>query len=72
MIIIQEIATKSGATVNREMAEYARSLDSSRYICNAVNGMFTVFDKMGEILPSILEKHVDKDEKLKEIERRKY
>ena len=65
---IQEIGTKSGATLNREMVEYARTLDSTRYISNAVNGMFTVFDKMGEILPDVLEAYEDKEEKLKSIQ----
>lgn len=53
---IPETGTKSGAALNREIAEYTRSLDDGRFVGNAVNGMFSVMSRMSEIINDILEK----------------
>lgn len=51
---IQEIGTPQGASLNRQMAEFIRNMDASRYVGNAINGMFTVMEHMNKILPDIL------------------
>lgn len=50
---IQEVGTGAGARLNRKIAEKFRSLDSTRYITNAINGLLTVMDKMGSILTEL-------------------
>jgi len=50
---IQEAGTPKGAEMNRLIADKIRSLDSTRYITNAFNGMLAVMDRMGEILSGI-------------------
>lgn len=53
---IPETGTKGGAVLNREIAEYTRSKDDSRFVGNAINGMFTVMSRMGEIIGQIVAK----------------
>ena len=51
---IQELDTKQGQDQNRQMTEYLKSLDSTRPVTNAVNGMFTAMKHMDEILAEIM------------------
>lgn len=52
---IQEIGTDKGRATNLELANYVRSLDTTRFVGNAINGMFAVMNRIEEILPEILE-----------------
>ncbi|WP_406118296.1 glycoside hydrolase family 2 TIM barrel-domain containing protein [Streptomyces sp. NBC_00989] len=44
---IPETGTPSGAARGRELAEKVRSLDHTRYVTNAVNGMLAVMSELG-------------------------
>ena len=50
---IPEIATSKGAQIGREIANYLRSLDGTRYITNAINGLLAGMSRMGEIIADI-------------------
>lgn len=50
---IQEAATAKGAEWNRKITEKIHSLDSTRYVTTAVNGLLACMDHMGEIMCSI-------------------
>lgn len=56
---IQEIGTASGAATARMLADYVRGLDTERFVGGAVNGMFTIFGCMEEILKDILSEQTD-------------
>ena len=49
---IQELGTPAGARWNREIADKFRTLDSTRPVTNAVNGLMTIMDNM---IPVMLE-----------------
>lgn len=51
---IQEIGTPSGAETARMLSDYVRALDPERFVGGAVNGMFTVFGCLEEILRDIV------------------
>ena len=51
---IQEIGTPMGGKTTRMLAGYVRQLDHTRFVGNAINGMFTVMEDMDKILPQIL------------------
>lgn len=50
---IQEAATAKGADWNRKITEKIHSLDDTRYVTVAVNGLLACMDHMGEIMCSI-------------------
>lgn len=52
---IQELDTRTGQETNRQLAEYLRTLDPTRIISNAVNGMFIAMKHMDEILAGLLQ-----------------
>ena len=47
---IQELGTSAGARWNREIADKFRTLDSTRYVTNAVNGLMTIMDNMVPVM----------------------
>lgn len=47
---IQELGTPAGAAWNRIIAELFHTLDASRFVTNAVNGLLTVMDKLPQII----------------------
>ena len=51
---IQYLNRPAGVKTNRELAEFVRSLDPTRPVTNAVNGMFIAMAHMGEILHDVL------------------
>lgn len=50
---IQNLNTEYGVETNRKLADYVRSLDSTRPVLNSVNGMFVAMAHMGEILQDV-------------------
>ncbi|HJB82975.1 MAG TPA: DUF4982 domain-containing protein [Candidatus Mediterraneibacter intestinavium] len=50
---IQEAGTKSGARINRMLVDRFRTLDPTRLVTNAVNGLLTVMGDMGTILKDL-------------------
>lgn len=50
---IQEIGTAKGAELNRKIDTKIKSLDSTRYTTNALNGMIAAGNRVGEILCDI-------------------
>ncbi|WP_262059482.1 glycoside hydrolase family 2 TIM barrel-domain containing protein [Streptomyces sp. STR69] len=49
---IPETGTPAGAVRGRELAEKVRSLDPTRYVTNAVNGMLAVLSELGKLRQS--------------------
>jgi beta-galactosidase len=47
---IFEVGTPIGSTWGRKLAEKVRSLDDTRFVTNAINGMVAVMDRLGEVL----------------------
>lgn len=47
---IPEIGTPHGAKLCHELCEAVRALDPTRYTLSAINGVFTVGDRIGEII----------------------
>ncbi|MBQ8611126.1 MAG: DUF4982 domain-containing protein [Oscillospiraceae bacterium] len=47
---IPEIGTPHGAKLCHELCEAIRALDTTRYTLSAINGVFTVGDRIGEII----------------------
>lgn len=47
---IPEVGTPLGATWGRRLAEKVRSLDSTRFVTNAINPMLAVMDRLGELM----------------------
>jgi beta-galactosidase len=47
---IFEVGTPIGSTWGRKLAEKVRSLDDTRFVTNAINGMVAVIDRLGEVL----------------------
>lgn len=47
---IREIGTDEGARWNRRIAEKFRSLDGTRFVTNALNGLLPVMDQVGQIM----------------------
>lgn len=47
---IKEIGTAEGARWNRRITEKFRTLDSTRFVTNALNGLFPVMDQVGQIM----------------------
>ncbi|MDP9697646.1 beta-galactosidase [Paenibacillus intestini] len=67
---IQEAGTKEGANWNRKIAEKTRSLDGTRFIINAVNGMICITDQLGEIMAELNDNTISStvaEEETKEI-----
>ena len=56
---IQDIGTGHGSIKNREIAEYLRKLDNTRFVGNAINGMFAAMGKMDLILKDIIKQEDD-------------
>lgn len=50
---IQEAATPKGAQLNRQITELFHSLDGTRYVTVAINGLLSCMDHMGEIMCDI-------------------
>lgn len=46
---IPEIGREQGKSCNRELANYLRSLDGTRYITNCINAFLAAADRMGEL-----------------------
>ncbi|WP_416957999.1 glycoside hydrolase family 2 TIM barrel-domain containing protein [Streptomyces sp. Agncl-13] len=59
---IPETGTPSGAARGRELAEKVRSLDGTRYVTNAVNGMLAVMSELGKLRQQSQEKAADPTE----------
>ena len=51
---IPEIGTEQGVRVLRALSEKVKALDATRYTTVAINGVFTITDKMGQIVGGIL------------------
>lgn len=47
---IQELGSSMGNYWNRRIAEKVRSLDSTRYITNSINGLMCVMDSLAEVI----------------------
>jgi len=47
---IQEVGSAHGAAWGRKLAEKIRSLDSTRYVTNSINGMLAVMDKLIKLM----------------------
>jgi len=47
---IQEVGSPHGAAWGRKLAEKIRSLDSTRYVTNSINGMLAVMDKLIKLM----------------------
>ena len=50
---IQEAGTAKGAGINRAITNKIRSLDDTRYVTSAFNGLLASADRMMEIFASI-------------------
>lgn len=50
---IKEIGTAEGARWNRRIAEKFRVLDSTRFVTNALNGLFPIMDQVGQIMAEL-------------------
>lgn len=53
---IQEVGTEKGVEINQQIGEKIRSLDSTRYITNAFNGLLASLDYEQEICKELKEK----------------
>lgn len=60
---IQEAGTEKGAQMNREIANYIRSLDPTRYTCSAINGLLAIMDRLEEVYESVTGKNREELEK---------
>ncbi len=58
---IAETGKPQGAARGRKIAQKVRALDATRFTLNAVNGMLSVMDRMGEILAQRAANMADKD-----------
>ena len=59
---IPETGSPLGAAWGRKLAEKVRSLDHTRYVTNAVNGMLAVMSELGKLRPQSQEKAADAGE----------
>jgi beta-galactosidase len=50
---IKELNTKQGVEKNRELYQFVKNLDSSRPVLNAINGMFTAMQHLGDIMQDL-------------------
>lgn len=50
---IKELNTKQGVEMNRKLVHYLKTLDNTRPILNAINGMFTAMEHFDEIMRDI-------------------
>lgn len=51
---IQEASTAKGAELNRKITEKIHTLDHTRYVTVAINGLLSCIDHMGEIMCSVM------------------
>ncbi len=59
---LPEAGTPKGAQLNRAITNKIRSMDDTRFITNAVNGMMAAGEKMGEIYASILQENTPQED----------
>lgn len=59
---IKEIGLESSIEIGKKIRDKVRFLDSTRWITNAINGMFSVMDKMEEIMGFIMQKNAEKNQ----------
>ncbi len=62
---IPEIGTHLGGKTSRELAERVRSLDHTRFVTNAINGMMCVMDDMDSIIPMVFTEEEIKEKQIK-------
>ncbi len=62
---IQEIGTTLGGRTSRMLAEKVRSMDNTRFIVNAINGMMCVMDDMDAIIPLVFTEEEIKEKQIK-------